>query len=550
MAEPLCLSGGTEKKPHWWLTNRMIAGKYLKDSKVLIATQEPAAMASALNLLDAALLFYPRLELAAELKARTLLFLRRFKDVAKMLREHIPSLNRISLDETASSCSSSSDSSSSDGSFRRERLKLLSSSSSAGDRPPAFKCFSVSDLKKKIVGGLCKSCQKDALWRYFVLGQACYHLGLMEDAVALLLTGKRIASDALRRESVCRSDDSFSFAEFSVSGDFSNQPPTAPKTESERTSQLLGHIKQLLRRKTSAVAAMDAGLYPEAIRHFTKIVDGRRAAPRGFLAECYALRASAFQSAGRIADAISDCNRTLALEPSSIEALRTRASLFETIRCLPDSLHDLEHLKLLYNTMLRDRTLPGPAWKRQTVQCREIPGKLCSLAAKIQELKQRVASGETGNADYYGLMGLMRGCSRTVLERAHLLLNLRHKPEKAASFVERVEFSDEEEVDSAGDRAKMTSLCLYRMIQRAYFNLTKILIQEEEELAAAAAERQRRELESEETAARIDQAPPQPPAAAVYQGVFCRDIAIVGSLLAQSGFGRRPIPVTYEALSC
>ncbi|KAG6430663.1 hypothetical protein SASPL_108735 [Salvia splendens] len=81
-------------------------------------------------------------------------------------------------------------------------------------------------------------------------------------------------------------------------------------------------------------------------------------------------------------------------------------------------LHDLEHLKLLYNSILRDRKLLGPAWKRQKVQYREIPGKLCSLAAKIQQLKQRLAGGESRNVDYYALMGLRRGCSRSEFERA------------------------------------------------------------------------------------------------------------------------------------
>lgn len=404
------------------------------------------------------------------------------------------------------------------------------------------------------------------LFRYSVLGQACCHLGLMEDAMALLQTGKRIATDALRRQSVCWSDDSFSFARFPISGGGlsvdNNQPQPAPKTESESISQMLSHIKMLLRRKTSAIAALDAGLYPEAIRHFSKIVDGRRGAPQGFLAECYTLRAAAYQSAGRIADAIADCNRTLALEPSCIEALSTRAVLFETIRCLPDSLHDLEHLKLLYNTMLRDRILPGPLWKRQNVQYREIPGKLCSLATKIQELKQRVASGETGNVDYYALMGLRRGCSRSELERANLLLNIRHKPDKSMSFVERCEFADDQDVDSVRDRAKMSALLLYRLIQRAYTSLTKTLIEED------AAEKQRKKAAASASAAAAAamQVEPEMPGnsttiennviastkasqSSVFQGVFCRDLAIVGSLLSQAGFNR-PIPMKYEALSC
>ncbi|GMN52326.1 hypothetical protein TIFTF001_021466 [Ficus carica] len=565
-----CLS--SNEKKHWWLSNRKIVDKYIKDARNLIATQEQSEIALALNLLDAALALSPRLEQALELKARSLLYLRRFKDVADMLQDYIPSLKMASDDSTGSENSSQQ--------LSRERVKLLSTSSNSSseseDRDhPSFKCFSVSDLKKKVMAGLCKNGDKEGQWRYLVLGQACCHLGLMEDAMALLQTGKRLASAAFRRESICWSDDSFSLSSFpDLSIATSTSPPrgAAPLlSESENVSQLLGHIKLLLRRRTAAIAALDAGLYSEAIRHFSKIVDGRRAAPQGFLAECYMYRAAAFRSAGRIAESIADCNRTLALDPSSIQALDTRASLFETVRCLPDCLHDLEHLKLLYNSILRDRKLPGPAWKRHNVRYREIPGKLCALTTKIQGLKQRVASGETGNnVDYYSLIGLRRGCSRSELERAHLLLCLRHKPDKSTAFIERCELADDRDLDSIRDRAKMSALLLYRLIQKGYSSVMSTIMEEE------AVEKQRKTaaaaLQAAQAAIQIQQPPdseshkpelkPKPKQKQevsssssvgsnnnVFQGVFCRDLTVVGNLLSQVGFNR-PIPVKYEALSC
>ncbi|KAG6417768.1 hypothetical protein SASPL_119961 [Salvia splendens] len=530
--------------------------RYVREARMLIATQEQSEIAAALGLLEAALAVAPRMEVALELKARCLLHLRRFKEVADMLQDYIPSLKIVSSDDSSSSASSDNSSTQ----LSRERVKLLSSSgdSLSGDEP-AFRCFSVSDLRKKVMAGLCKNVEKEGQWRYSILGQACCHLGLMEEAMVLLQTGKRLATAVFRRESISLSDDIFSFNKFPRSGEnlISNQPQTPPKTESESISHLLCHIKLLIRRKAAAIAALDAGLYAEAIRHFSKILDGRRGAPQGFLSDCYVHRATAFQSAGRIAEAIADCNRALALETSCIDALTVRAGLFETIRCLPDSLHDLEHLKLLYNSILRDRKLPGSVWKRQSVQYREIPGKLCSLAAKIQQLKQRLASGETGNVDYYALIGLRRGCSRSELERAHLLLTLKHKPDKSSSFIERCEFADEKDVDSVRDRAKMSSLLLYRLVQRGYTSVMSIILDEE------AAEKQRKKG----AAAVQHPAPPPPervampvavgveskafktPPPSVFQGVFCRDIGVVGNLLAQAGFNR-PIPVKYEALSC
>ncbi|KAK8650657.1 hypothetical protein V6N13_140285 [Hibiscus sabdariffa] len=571
-------SSGTDQKKHWWITNRKLVDKYIKDARCLISTQEPTDISSALVLLDAALAISPRFEIALELKARSLLYLRRFRDVADMLQDYIPSL-KTSTDDSGSVSSDNS-----------SQVKLLPSSNSSSY--PSFKCFSVSDLKKKVMAGLCKNCEKEEQWRYLVLGQACCHLGLMEDAMVLLQTGKRLASAAFRRESICWSDDNFSLPAIVTTSDISSAATTPPRnvssvSRSENISYLLSHIKLLIRRRTAAIASLDAGLHSEAIRHFSKIVDGRRPAPQGFLAECYMHRATAYKASGRIAESISDCNKTLALDPTSIQALETRASLLETIGCLPDCLHDLEHLKLLYNSILRDRKLPGPAWKRHNVRYREIPGKLCVLTAKIQRLKQRVASGETANVDYYALIGLKRGCSRSELERAHLLLCLRHKPDKAINFIDRCELPDECDLDSVKDRAKMSALLLYRLLQKGYSSVMSTIMDEE------AAEKQRKKaaaalqaaqvaiqmqqtqysnskLEPEDNSAStnssdfsgctnaVNSSENKAAAAAattttsnanVFQGVFCRDLAAVGNLLSQVGFNH-PIPVKYEALSC
>ncbi|CAF1797770.1 hypothetical protein YC2023_048049 [Brassica napus] len=562
----VCSNVNGDKK-HWWFTQRKLVDKYIKDAKTLMASEELNDVTSAVHLLDAALSMSPRLETALELKARSLLFLRRFKEVADMLQDYIPSLKLTANEEEASPPSSEGSSSSSSS---RDGVKLLPDASL---RESSFKCFSVSDLTKKVMAGICKKCDKEGQWRYVVLGQACCYLGLMEDAMVLLQTGKRLASAEFRRRSICWSDDSFTL----LSESSSTSPPRN-LTEGENFTHLLAHIKLLLRRRAAAIAALDAGLYSESIRHFSKIVDGRRPAPQGFLAECYMHRATAYRSAGRIAEAIADCNKTLALEPSCIQALETRAALLETVRCYPDSLHDLEHLKLLYNTILRDRKLPGPAWKRHNVKYREIPGKLCVLTTKTQKLKQKIANGETGNVDYYGLIGVRRGCTRSELDRAHLLLCLRYKPDRASSFIDRCEFTDQNEVDSVRDRAKMSSLLLYRLIQKGYAAVKGIIAEE-----AEAAEKRRKNaaavqspvqtpmhkveeqkavkkavmvkiteftepkaLEKSKIAANTE---PKPVNSNAYQGVFCRDLAAVGNLLTRAGFNH-PIPVKYEALTC
>ncbi|KAK4799062.1 hypothetical protein SAY86_024427 [Trapa natans] len=552
-----CLSGGERR--HWWLTNRKV-DKYIRDARSLLAIREHSSILTALNLLDAALSFSPRLEQALELKARSLLYLRRFRDIADMLQDYIPSLKIASEDSSPSAASS-------DGSSQqhiREQFTLLPS------HVPSFKCFSVSDLKRRVKAGLNGSYDKEGLWRYLVLGQACCHLGLMEDAMALLQTWKRLNTVAFRRESIHWSDDSFSLSRNQISADIPMATlPTSPfkgpsPFESESINHLIGHIKFLLHRQAAALASLEAGLYSESIRHFSKIIDGHYGALQWFLAQCYMLRATAFRSAGRVIEVIADCNRTLALNPTCIQALETRAALLESIRCFPDSLHDLEHLRHLYNTILRDRKLPGPTWKQQNLYYKEIPLKLSSLKSRIQEVKQRVVSGEVWRVDHYALIGIRRGCSRAEMERAHLLLSLKYKPNRALDFLDKCEFEEGCDFDSIRDRAKMSSLLLYRLLQKAYASVLSTI--SEEEKAAAVA------LEAEQAALQVPKTLEAKPEAksltapkatskgssnknkvlsdpSVYRGVFCRDLAAVGSLLARTGCNR-PIPVKYAALSC
>lgn len=396
------------------------------------------------------------------------------------------------------------------------------------------------------------------LTRYLILGQACCHLGLMEDAMVLLQTGRRVAAAAFRRESTSRSDDSFAFSStVDPNASLSNpksSPPTLPPTEPESASRLLSHIKLLLRRRTAALAALDAGFHSESVRHFSKILDGRRGTPHSFAAACLVGRAAAYKAAGRIAESIADCNRALALDPTSIPALRARADLMESVRALPDCLRDLDHLKHLYDSILRDRKLPGPAWKpHYDVRYLDIPSSLRALTARIQELRQRVASGEGCSVDHYKLIGVGRGCTRSELERAHRLLVLRHRPDKAAGFVDRLEFADEHrDLDAVRDQARMSALILYRMLQKGHSSIMSAVMDEEaagrHRVAASAAA-----LQLVASSSNLSCASPVAGSSAVvppvYQGVFCRDMAVVGSVLSQVGFSR-PIPVKYEALSC
>ncbi|KAL6657234.1 hypothetical protein ACP70R_005014 [Stipagrostis hirtigluma subsp. patula] len=624
MAVSSSSSPSAPAKKRKWLRgkNKKVIDRYLDEARAALAAAAQDtedgddAAAAALGLASAALEMSPRAEAALELRARALLALRRYRDVAEMLRDYIPSCGKSCSgeDATSSSSSSSSCSSGSDELAAVSRTELLSPGRDRSDSGAGASrflcCFDVSEMKRRLVAGFFKNSNAEAQWRYLVLGQACFHLGLMEDAAALLQTGRRLATAAFRRESVCWSEDSFSPSNLTASlpagrrgSKSGSASAVAPASEAESVSQLLAHVKLLLRRRAAAVAALDADHPAEAVRHFGKVLDARRGVlPHAFATACLVGRAAAFRSAGRPADAIADCNRALALDPAFIPALRARADLLESVGALPDCLRDLDHLKLLYDAALRDGKLPGPSWRPQGgVRFAEIADAHRTLTARIQQLRGRVAAGEGCSVDYYALLGVQRGCTREELDRAHRVLTLKLKPDRSSSFAERLELVDEHrDLEAVRDQARMSALFLYRMLQKGYsFIMAAVLEEEAAErqrakdaaaaaaLAAAAEATPKQEVEEEENEAtapekampvsvplpganggNVQAAKPQAMAPVIpmprtvvttatastpisppFQGVFCRDMAVVGTLLSRGAFDG-PIPVKCEAMSC
>lgn len=437
---------------HLWVSSRKLAERQLGHARQLLSSQEPADIHSALTLIDTVLKLSPQWDKAIELKARALLCLRRFKDVASLLHDFIPSLKAqaITIDNPVD----------------KEKVKLLEGypTQFKSKRASLFHCFSLFPFKDKLWVSFSRKGEREQ-WRYLVLGQACCHLGMMEDAMVLLSNGKRAASAAIREQSNDMREDGF-VAE-NVFG-----------ADSDLVSYLLGNIKFLLRRRTAALAALEAGLYLEAARHFSKIIDGRRGTPQGFIAECYMHRAMAYHAANRIVDAIADCNRTLALNPMCAEALSTRATLNETIGCFAACLQDLDQLKALYETLFRNHTVQvATLIHPHNVQDTDFQGCIDVISSRSTAVRERQSTH--GTTDYHRVLGVPRGCSRAEVERAYLLLSLKHRPDKAAHFIDRCEFVDERDVDVVKDQARSMGLKLFRLIQRSYSGVMTVITEEE-----------------------------------------------------------------------
>jgi hypothetical protein len=252
------------------------------------------------------------------------------------------------------------------------------------------------------------------------------------------------------------------------------------------SQQLLAHMKLLLRRRDTAVAALDAGFPMEAARQFSKVLDARRGVllPHPFAMACLVGRAMAFRAAGRLAEAIADCNRALALESAFIPALRARADLLESIGMIRDSLWDLDYLKLLSDVALRDAKLRVTISQPQGgVGHGEIAAAHRELLAHIQQLRDRVTADDGCGVDYYALLGVRRGCTRSELVLAHRLLTIKLKPDRSASFLtERLELVNEHrDLDAVRHQARISALILYRTLQKGFSHISAVLDEEDAE---------------------------------------------------------------------
>jgi hypothetical protein len=94
-------------------------------------------------------------------------------------------------------------------------------------------------------------------------------------------------------------------------------------------------------------------------------------------------------------------------------------------------------------------------------------------------MKKMITSPYT--VDYYTLIGLRRGCTRADVERAHLLLSVRHRLDIASHFVDRCEFVDERDIDVVKYQACLSTLTLYTLLQKAYTYLMTSIMEEEAE---------------------------------------------------------------------
>lgn len=113
-------------------------------------------------------------------------------------------------------------------------------------------------------------------------------------------------------------------------------------------------------------------------------------------------------------DALSDCNRCLALTSSYLKALRTRARTHLAMDSFADSITD---------------------FKEAIENISSTAGSDADDASMLRSLKQELAQAErlqkrSLTKDHYKILGLARDCSEIEIKKAYRVMSLKHHPDK------------------------------------------------------------------------------------------------------------------------
>ncbi|CAI5470579.1 unnamed protein product [Closterium sp. Yama58-4] len=200
------------------------------------------------------------------------------------------------------------------------------------------------------------------MWQCLLLGQATYHLGWLDEALVLLRRAKRLSQAVARKESALMDEDQFPV--FDASHPAATAPLSASSSAGETLNRLILVIRFLLWRRSAGDAAFAAGLYLEAVRHYSKVLESKKGIPQSLAASLFLRRAAAFQASSRIADAIADCSRASALEPHRADALWCRACLYQSVGCFQEASQDLERLLSFYQELLASAGGGRDLWLR------------------------------------------------------------------------------------------------------------------------------------------------------------------------------------------
>ena len=200
-------------------------------------------------------------------------------------------------------------------------------------------------------------------------------------------------------------------------------------------------------------AAFKAKAYARAAETYSRAVDAVAEAPGGalsaaFAAVCLCNRAAAAHAEGRVADALADCGRALALNPARVKSLSRRAQIYAETRMHDAAAGDLR--RLLATLGLGESTAAGADETRRrgaraaladAAAGVETSDARDGVAARLREA--RAAARGAPVPDHVAVLGLRAAPSINTagavadsdVKKAYRRLALKHHPDKSCAGV-------------------------------------------------------------------------------------------------------------------
>lgn len=177
------------------------------------------------------------------------------------------------------------------------------------------------------------------------------------------------------------------------------------------TVAALDEARLVARLKEQGNTAIKAGDHEAAVRHYTAALAALPPPLPAAAAVLHANRAAAHQGLGAVAEALADCGRARALDPTYAKALSRSAALWLEAGRPAAAVEALEALQ-------------GLSAKLKPAERQELGSRLG---------RARAAAAGRSQPDHYRLLGLKQGASADDVRRAYKKFALRMHPDKAAS---------------------------------------------------------------------------------------------------------------------
>eukprot|EP00198_Chlamydomonas_reinhardtii_P010615 XP_001699952.1 DnaJ-like protein [Chlamydomonas reinhardtii] len=255
--------------------------------------------------------------------------------------------------------------------------------------------------------------ERAAPWRLWLVAQARFFKGDLQEA---LTTCRELQLQLQAKGGAAEADTSSgaAAAAYTTAAHVAVPPAAA-------LGELADAIQQLIKLKEDGNAAFKASKHAEASEIYSKALSSG-ACPPAFASVLHANRAAAAQGLGQLADAVADCGRARALDPTYYKASARLAGLMLELRRPENAQGLLESLtKLAGGDKDKDKEV-GPS-----------ATELEAIKGRLTEAKAAVSWQKTPH--HYKLLGLTNTCSEEEVRKAYRRLALKHHPDKAMSAV-------------------------------------------------------------------------------------------------------------------